>query len=207
VNLRVLASTALAVLALTSCGSEAPPGSQDVPAGGAESAPASSAADTPLPWAVEIPKLGVRSTLIPLGLTEARELEVPPVTDPMQAGYYAGERRSEVGDEVLPGQVGSAVIAGHVDGIVDGRKGQPGIFHRLHELTPGDEVLVEQADGNTLRFVVTAVQRYAKDAFPSARVYERNDKPRLNLITCGGEFDRSSGHYRDNVVVETELAT
>lgn len=159
------------------------------------------------PFAITIPKLGAHSTLIPLGLNPDRSLEVPPVDEPLQAGWYAGEKVGELGDECLPSQVCSAVIAGHVDGLgPDGRKGAPGIFARLDELAPGDEVLVEDADGGQQRWVVEEVEQVAKSSFPSAKVYERNDRPRLALVTCGGSFDRASGHYLDNTVVHTVLA-
>ncbi|MCW2756635.1 MAG: hypothetical protein JWO46_381, partial [Nocardioidaceae bacterium] len=32
-------------------------------------------------------------------------------------------------------------------------------------------------------------------------VYRGDGRPSLRLITCGGTFDRHSGHYLDNVVV------
>jgi hypothetical protein len=32
-------------------------------------------------------------------------------------------------------------------------------------------------------------------------VYGLSDEVVLRLVTCGGTFDRSSGHYRDNVIV------
>jgi len=159
------------------------------------------------PWAITIPKIDASSTLVPLGLTERRELEVPPVDQPLQAGYYAGENTADVGDEVLPGEQGSAVVAGHVDGTgPDGRKGFPGVFARLGELGPGDDVLIDQADGGQLRFVVERVGEYDKDSFPSADVYQVADQPRLNLVTCSGPFDRNAGHYERNTVIFAVLA-
>ncbi|MDQ4130605.1 MAG: class F sortase, partial [Actinomycetota bacterium] len=44
-------------------------------------------------------------------------------------------------------------------------------------------------------------ERVAKEAFPTARVYGNTPGPELRLITCGGVFDSTSGHYRDNVIV------
>jgi sortase (surface protein transpeptidase) len=170
----------------------------------ASSAPAPA---TPDPWSITIPKIESHSTLIPLGLTEKAELEVPPIDQPMQAGWYAGADPAFDGDEIKPGDTGPAVIAGHVDGIgPDGRKGSPGIFARLSELAPGDEVLIDRADASRLRFVVTAVQRHAKEQFPSQQVYGPTTQPELRLITCGGAFDRGAGHYVDNWVVWAVLA-
>lgn len=161
------------------------------------------------PFAITIPKIGAHSTLIPLGLNPDRSLEVPPVDSPLVAGYYAGEDKAHVGDECLPGSEPpcSAVVAGHVDGLhPDGSKGAPGIFARLDELAPGDEVLVEDADGGQQRWIVEEVEQVAKAAFPSQKVFGRNDRPRLALVTCGGAFDRASGHYVDNRVVHAVLA-
>ena len=166
------------------------------------------------PTAVGIPKLGAWSTLIPLGLTDvdcpdgAPCLSTPPVTAPMPAGWSAGARPTVDGDEYQPGEPGSAVIAGHVDGVIDGRKGQPGIFHRLHELAPGDQIIVERNHPRTpqspLTFVVESVQRYPKDAFPTEQVYGPADAPVLHLVTCTGAFQ--GGHYVDNLVVKATLA-
>lgn len=100
-----------------------------------------------------------------------------------------------------PGQLGPAVIAGHVDG-PDG----PAVFHRLAEIRTGDTVDVVRQDGTTATFTVDTVERYAKDQFPTSRVYgNTTDRAELRLITCGGEFDRSTGHYVDNVVVFAHL--
>jgi hypothetical protein len=42
---------------------------------------------------------------------------------------------------------------------------------------------------------------YAKSSAPLDRLFARDGPPRLTLVTCGGSFDRGTGHYRDNVVV------
>lgn len=159
------------------------------------------------PFAITIPKVDAHSTLIPLGLNPDRSLEVPPVDEPLQAGYYAGAK-PELGDECLPGATCSAVVVAHVDGLhPDGRKGAPGLFARLDELAPGDEVVVEDAAGGQQRWVVEEVEQVAKNAFPSAKVYERRDRPRLTLATCGGAFGNAQpGHYDDNVLVFAVLA-
>jgi Sortase domain len=75
------------------------------------------------------------------------------------------------------------------------------VFYRLGDLRPRDPVRVRRADGAWLRFQVTATARYPKDRFPTAAVFGPVTGPVLRLITCTGSFDRSSGHYRDNLVV------
>lgn len=163
------------------------------------------------PTAVGIPKLGVWSTLIPLGLTDhdcpadPPCLAPPPADRPMQAGWYAGADPRTDGDEVQPGESGPAVIAGHVNG----NGGQDGIFAKLDQLAPGDKIIVERNDPSTpqppLTFVVDAVASFPKNRFPSEDVYGPTDVPELRLITCGGTFDRGRGHYTDNVVVWASL--
>jgi sortase (surface protein transpeptidase) len=98
-----------------------------------------------------------------------------------------------------PGSSGSAVLAAHVD-----YEGREGAFFRLRELRPGAEVEVTAKAGASRRFRVTEVVRYPKDELPDDRVFGRDGGPRLALVTCGGEFDRSARTYRDNVVAFAE---
>jgi hypothetical protein len=56
-----------------------------------------------------------------------------------------------------------------------------------------------------LVFRVQQVRRYTKDKFPTEAVYLPTLNRELRLITCGGEFDHASGHYRDNIVVYATL--
>jgi sortase (surface protein transpeptidase) len=138
------------------------------------------------PVEVVLPSIGVAAPLIGLGLTADRRLEVP--EDYGVAGWYTGGPK--------PGQPGPAVIAGHVDS-----KQGPAVFYRLRDLGPGDRIVVRYSDGTAVAFVVERSERHPKQAFPTARVYGPTDGPALRLITCGGEFDRGSGHYLDNLVV------
>jgi sortase (surface protein transpeptidase) len=139
---------------------------------------------------VSVPAIGVRTSLIDLGLTKNGTLQVPAST--AVAGWYTGGPR--------PGAAGAAVIAGHVDS----RTG-PGIFFWLRSLRPGDRVYVGRADGTMAVFTVTSVRMYAKDQFPTAAVYGAVPDAELRLITCGGVFDRSLGSYLSNVVVFARL--
>ena len=140
---------------------------------------------------LSIPVIGVRTSLVDLGLRANGSLQVPSST--AVAGWYTGSPR--------PGAVGAAVIAGHVDS----RSGL-GVFFWLRELRPGDRVYVGRADGTMAVFTVTAVRKVAKDLFPTAAVYGPVPDSELRLITCGGVFDRSLGSYLSNVVVFARLS-
>jgi sortase (surface protein transpeptidase) len=143
---------------------------------------------------LSIPAIGAMSSLIPLRLNPDRTIQVPPLSDPMQAGWYS------LGP--TPGETGASVILGHVDGL-----SEPGVFIRLHELQPGDRVLVTREDGTTALFVVYRTEQVPKDDFPTEQVYGATARPELRLITCGGAFDRQSGNYRDNMLVFAALTT
>ena len=77
----------------------------------------------------------------------------------------------------------------------------PAVFYRLGALQKGDRVDVTRADRSTARFVIDTVARYSKAQFPTAAVYgNTTDRAELRLITCGGAFDQTTGHYVDNIV-------
>jgi sortase (surface protein transpeptidase) len=145
----------------------------------------------PAPAELTIPAIGVRTSLIRLGLTKTGALQVPPTT--AIAGWYTGSP--------APGAVGSAVIAGHVDSYTG-----PGVFYRLHELRPGDRIYVKQRGGTLAVFSVSSVNLYRKSQFPTAQIYGPTPTPELRLITCGGTFDPRLGSYLSNVVVYSVLS-
>ena len=190
---RIGAAAVLVAVLVAGCGS--PPSSDPRPAPGTSTttttpgAPAAVAA----PVEVSIPAIEATSSLVELGLNEDQTVQVPPVDQPLQAGWFTGAPK--------PGEPGPAVVLGHVNG-----GGQAGIFHRLHELASGDEVLIRRADGTTARFVVSRVDRVPKDDFPTDQVYGNTPGPELRLITCGGAFDREEHSYVDNVIVYATVA-
>jgi sortase (surface protein transpeptidase) len=145
---------------------------------------------TPVPVRIEIPSIGVASSLDRLGRAPDRTVEVPRRWE--VAGWYAPGTR--------PGDPGSAVILGHVDS-----KRGPAVFFRLRELRRGDDVTITRADGSSVRFAVDRTEQYDKRRFPTDAVYYPTLAPELRLVTCGGEFDATAGHYRSNVIVFATL--
>jgi LPXTG-site transpeptidase (sortase) family protein len=153
-------------------------------------APPQSASPKPVaaPVSLTIPLIGVQTKLLKLGLTSSGALQVPPLSMAGVAGWYKGSPR--------PGSIGSAIIVGHVD-----TTSGPAVFDRLDQLSRGDKIYVKRADGTVVEFRVTALQSYPKDHFPTEDVYGPVPDPELRLITCGGTFDRTTGHYLSNFVV------
>lgn len=139
---------------------------------------------------LDIPALGLHGDLVDLGIGPDGALQPP--DSPDVAGWFTSG--------ALPGEVGPTVVAGHVDS----RTG-PGVFFRLKDLQPGDEVRVGRSDGTTARYRIVDVETFSKDTFPTERVYGPTAGAELRLITCGGEFDRSARRYLRNVIVRAAL--
>jgi len=144
-----------------------------------------------VPVRLQVAAIGIDSTLMHLGLRSDGTMEVPSGGFP--AGWYNGGP--------TPGELGPAIIAGHVD-----MKG-PGVFYKLHLLKPGDQVSVTRTDGSKPVFRVTRVAVFAKNAFPTQLVYGNVNRSVLRLITCGGSFNSQTGHYEDNIIAFAELLT
>ncbi|MGH3697598.1 MAG: class F sortase [Pseudonocardiaceae bacterium] len=138
-----------------------------------------------------IPGIDVSAGIVPVGLQPDGSLAAP--GDFSVAGWYTGG--------VTPGEPGPAVIVGHVDSHLG-----PAVFFRLRELVPGQSVVIETANDATLTFIVERIEQHPRDRFPTAEIYGATNQRALRLITCGGEFDRSAGSYRDNIVVFAGLA-
>jgi hypothetical protein len=92
------------------------------------------------------------------------------------------------------------VILGHVDSL-----NGPAVFYKLDKLGLGNRVDVTLRNGKKLVFAVIGVRMYEKTNFPDKLVYGNRDYPALQLVTCGGIFDPSTGHYLSNIVVFTAM--
>lgn len=164
-------------------------------------APTSSATATgPLlaastPTELEIPTIGVSSSLLQLGLNPDRTVQVPPLAKDSKAGWYTGSP--------TPGELGPSLILGHVDSAEYG----PGVFFKLGALHEGDTVDVTRADSTVAVFRVDRVASFPKDNFPTLEVYGNTDNAQLRLITCGGKFDFSARSYESNIVVFASLVS
>ncbi|WP_329103805.1 class F sortase [Micromonospora sp. NBC_01699] len=141
------------------------------------------------PTGVTIPKIGVDAKLMSLGVDKVGMIEVPPLTQAELAGWY------RLGP--TPGEIGNAVIVGHVDSQETG----PAVFFKLGALKTGDRIKVARRDGSVAEFTVDGVKSYPKAAFPTDLVYGPSDRASLRLVTCGGKFDRKKHSYPDNIIV------
>ncbi|MEU0335617.1 class F sortase [Streptomyces sp. NPDC006193] len=144
------------------------------------------------PTRLRIPKISVDAPFTTLTIGASGQLQPPPADDTNLVGWYAAG--------VAPGETGTAIIAGHVDTATSAA-----VFANLDQLRRGDRFSVKRADGTTAEFVVDSAETFAKDDFPSKRVYADAARPEVRLITCAGDYDRSVRDYTDNLVVFAHL--
>ncbi|GAA0398324.1 hypothetical protein Acor_34450 [Acrocarpospora corrugata] len=171
---------------LTAAISDAPP---PAPAG-QPAAPVGKAA----PSRLVIPGIRVDAPVREVGVTERREIEVPPLSARNLAGWFKYSP--------TPGEVGPAVIVGHVN-----TRTGAAVFQRLRELSRGQLIKIGRADGSVVTFTVDGVEQVAKTAFPSERVYGNTTQPALRLITCGGVYNKKTHSYTDNLIVYATLTS
>jgi Sortase domain len=141
------------------------------------------------PSRVVIPAIKADALIVNAGVLDDGSMDVPPFG---LAGWF------HVGP--APGEPGPAVIVGHVDS----KKG-PDVFYRLKDLKPGDEVFVYDKSGDLAVFVVDSSETILKSELPTERIWNSTPQPVIRLITCGGKFDRSTGHYLSNTIVYGHL--
>lgn len=148
-----------------------------------------------VPVHLDIPAIEVSTDLLQLGLNPDHTVQVPPLGRHSEAGWY---RYSPT-----PGELGPAVILGHVDSAAYG----PAVFFRLGALRPGDTLSVTRADHTQAVFRVQRVVSYPKNHFPTLEVYGNTSNAALRLITCGGHFDFTTRNYESNIVAYASLVT
>lgn len=153
--------------------------------------PSGAEGQVPLPAELIIPKIGVNATIIDLGLESNGSLNVGPLDHQPEAsdeaGWYTGS--------VRPGQIGPAVIAGHIN------YSGPGVFEYLTDLRVGDLIYVKRFGGSIVEFRVTMVQTKLKTDFPTGGVFDPTPDAELRLISCTGTYNRATHHYNSNVIV------
>lgn len=143
------------------------------------------------PARLRIPSVGIVADFeAPLGIDEKGEVEVP--TSFKTVGWY------KYGP--TPGELGPAVVLGHVDSI-----NGPEIFYNLRRVELGDRVEIDREDGTTAVFEVTRIQNVAQAEFPTLEIYGDIDHAGLRLITCSGTFDRGIRRYSHNLIVYARL--
>lgn len=194
--MRSLASVAAALVLASACGVNGPSG-QAQPRLVAEDPPSSISTPTLTksprvaePERIRIPSIGVDARIVKVGLKANGDMETPSFG---KAGWYTEGPR--------PGQDGPAVVVAHVDS-----KSGPDVFAKLKQLRKGAKIHVTDKTGKVHEFEAGRKQQTDKTALPVKAIWGETDGPALRLITCGGDFDKASGHYVSNVIVWANAA-
>ena len=138
-----------------------------------------------------IPKIKVDAKVEEVGISKKGNMAVP--TTLADVGWY------KYG--TLPGETGSAIIAGHVDN----RFALPAVFADLKNLEIGDDVYITKEGGDKrLHFVVNKVSTYDFDASADEVFTEEGDKL-LKLITCTGIWNSEFKTHNQRLVVTATL--
>lgn len=173
VGTRVLIAVLSVALAATACTQGPAPKPTAATSSDASPPPVVSPLGNSDPMELRIERIGVRSSLIALGLSNGI-VEMPPVNEGMQAGWYQTHPKQWI-----------------IVGRIESNKAR-GVFYRLNDLQQGDVIEVSKKDGSLARFTVTATERIIRDDFFAEAVARDADEQGLRLITCG---------TRDNVIV------
>lgn len=143
-----------------------------------------------VPVHISIPSISVDAEIESVALAEDGSMDVP--KDPMNAGWY------ELGPR--PGDIGSAVIAGHLDWY----DGQTGSFENLYKMKQGDEIIVRGEEGVEITFVVREIKMYDAEEDATDVFISTDGKAHLNLVTCDGVWNKNARQYSERLVVFAE---
>lgn len=140
------------------------------------------------PTTLRVPAIGVSAPVVATQVGAGGALGIP--EDPRQVGWWSGG--------AAPGApYGTTLLAGHVDSATQGL----GSLVDLSRAPIGATVTVAGAGGASQAYRVVARRSYPKATLPTRELFRQDVPARLLLITCGGRFDRATGHYERNVVV------
>jgi sortase (surface protein transpeptidase) len=183
---------ALLVIGFSCRGSDAPPGSGELkpfdvpisPTIAATSEILTTPTPTPPPFQgavakMSLPRLGIDYPIEPIGILPNNELDTP--KDALgKIGWYNIYAK--------PGFGSNAVFSAHVN-YYSGDGFKPGPFANLTKVEPGDEIVVEMANGQQYTYKVFKKQRYPVDTIPMGDLIwpkKPDDQEWITLITCGG---------------------
>ncbi len=145
------------------------------------------------PTKLTIASIDVDAAVEPVGLATDGTMSMD-IKKPQEdvAWYRLGPR---------PGEVGSAVIAGHYGTWKDGNGS---VFDGLHTLSSGDKIVVTDDRGVDITFVVRESRRFDPGA-DATDVFGSDDrKAHLNLITCEGAWNDASQSFSKRLVIFTD---
>jgi sortase (surface protein transpeptidase) len=143
-----------------------------------------------LPAKINIPDIGVDAQVEHLGLTAENAVDVPKSL--WTTAWFNQSSR--------PGDKGPAMIVGHYSAY--GRA----VFANLKKLNVGQKIVITDDKGQQFTFAVTKKGDYPQAQVPMAELLgNKNSKPRLEIITCGGGYIKASRDFTNRTVITAEI--
>ncbi|EKD43442.1 MAG: peptidase C60 sortase A and B [uncultured bacterium] len=149
--------------------------------------PVQAASEIGLPVRLKIPKIKVNAIVESVGLLPNGAMGVPKI--PRNAGWYKLGPR--------PGEIGSAAIAGHLNWW----NGAVSVFAKLSKLKLGDKIIVQDKNGIDIVFVVRKISLLGSQEDASEVFVSDDGMAHLNLITCGGTWNKITKQYSKRLVI------
>ena len=141
-----------------------------------------------LPKLLSIEKIGLEARVLQMGVLANGELATPANTS--DTGWYTGS--------VKPGEMGAVLIDGHYSGRASG-----GVFHNLHKLQAGDRITLAVGGEKQYVYEVRKTQQVPADQVDMKALLSpyTGAERGMNLITCGGKYNRESKTFVDRTIV------
>lgn len=144
----------------------------------------------PEPKRLQIPSIEVDAAVESVGLTPKGAMDTP--QDRYNVAWFNKGPR--------PGEQGSAVIDGHLDG----ENQTTAVFKDLNKVKVGDTITILDQDNKPLTFIVRKIKLFqATD--PTTEVFSNTNGHYLNLITCAGNWNTERQDYEERLVIFSEL--
>jgi LPXTG-site transpeptidase (sortase) family protein len=140
-----------------------------------------------LPRIITIPELNIETYIQQVGVDQYKRIAVP--SNIYLTGWFI--------DSAKPGESGVSIIDGHMGG-----RYEKGIFKELDKLSVDDKFYITYGDGRDVYFQVKEVKTVSIDEAEEV-LYKKLDNidKQLNLITCGGEYNKQSGYDKRVIVI------
>lgn len=143
------------------------------------------------PRSISIPAVGISGFIQKVGINKSNEIAVP--NNIHFTGWYV--------NSVKPGEKGLSIIDGHVDG----PSVEVGVFSNLNAVEKDQTFEIEYGDGSKVQFkVIEKIQVKVTDADKVLFSKRKEVESQLNLITCGGNYNRSEHRYEDRIIIVSE---
>ncbi|HRV76060.1 MAG: class F sortase [Candidatus Nomurabacteria bacterium] len=137
-----------------------------------------------------IPDIGVNAFMESRGVTAGNAVDVPKSL--WNVSWFNQSSR--------PGSPGPAMIVGHYSSY------GKAVFSNLHKLKVGQKIIVRDDNNQVYTYAVKSIDSYPQAEVPMAELLgDKQSKPRLSLITCGGQYIKNARDFTNRTVLRAEI--